>query len=790
MTGENERRFVQWWSVALVAAVAWVCCRAQLVSGQESDSLLISQETTVSAAEPQTAEFQGLAAVPGGTIALEFEARGESDESPFNASSGSSARYLLKIRINGKEVKAATDRLQSRLRNKPPTEEGEAWHRHLVGWRVPMATEFPVARDERYWTVVEVETLLQPANNRIEFSLLRQADRRARVHLRNIRLVKLSQQPTAERFEFAAEKGLPELRATPDGDLAVHQGGLDFALTTSLGHPGGGWIQRGPPVSHWNAKTVPARIGEIPDGIQTDSLRWVRKILRPSEDHLLIEEEITNLGDEETGTMFRIELPFPLPVPNVYLGGDPDPSQLQHHSAANPTVFIPLVGASLGFVAEDDLFRSQMIGGCRPDSGGISLRAERLLLPGKGTVRLRWSLYLFPGSDYFDFINRVRSDWGVRMRIPGSLWWNAYSREGKSDLELQRWLAEQRPFAAVIGSWIDQERKATPELVGLGTGVTAPEFEIYRGKLKRFTARLHALDPRLKVLLYNHYFFNWPEQAPEQFRDSWIMTEKGERFTVPASELESEAPGVYPTTTNSFGSAFQRVLVGERRELGVDGFYFDETTKPGRLEDPVTYGQGDGVTAVLDPRTFAVRQRVGSLPLLTGPYLSRLSQQLLDAQLIAVGNFAPETGEQNRMSWPRFVETDNLRHCPSAHLYSPLAFSYRFEQYTMEEIRERLEQGLVWCVTGPEDRIGIVRHFFPLTPRRLHAGWIEGEERIIAAESGTYGWRDGPSTARLWLFDANGKRVEENPAWVTIGQPIRVEIPQGGIGILERQTRN
>lgn len=748
----------------------------------------ISNFTVVSATESQSAEFQTPPLSPGTTLALEFFARGETtgpDAPPA---------YLLNIRINGREVVAASDRLNSQLRNKPPTENGLAWHRSLVGWLIPLARDFPDQPQERFRTLVEVGSLLRNDTNRIEFSLVPQADPKQKIHLKEIRLIDLPTRPLSENFVVVDEQSLA-LRTSPAGDLAIQMDGLDRAITSSLGHPGGTWIQRGPPVQDWKTIVSPATIGETPDVLQTDSIRWKREVRQVAPDHFSIEETITNPADSETGTMFRIDLPFPLPVPNVYLGGDSDPSLLQKHEAANPTLFIPIAGCGIGIVAEDDLFRSQMIAACRSDGGAVSLRAERLYLPPHGTLSLKWSLYLLKKNDYFDFINRVRSDWGVRMRIPGPFWWDAFARADKSDLELQSFLARQRPYAAVIGSWVDQEKHEAPQTVGLGVGVMEPEFEQYRTRLKRFTGRIKRLDPKLKVLLYNHFFYNWPEPDSGRFIDSWITTESGNRFGVPASRGDSPAVGLFPTATNGFGQAFRESLVRQRREIGVDGFYFDESTAPGRLSDPISYGSADGGTALLDPSTFSVKQQVGHLSLLTAPYLEELTSQLLDAQLIAIGNFAPVTAHQNRQTWPRFVETDNLTHCASAHLYSPLAFSYRFENYTIEDVRQRLEQGLVWCVTGPEDRIGIIRHFFPLTPLRIHAGWIEAEERIITTRSGSYGWDASTPNAILRLYDSKGHPTISDPdgkeiEWNRAERSFFVEVPPGGIAILERKIDN
>lgn len=96
-------------------------------------------------------------------------------------------------------------------------------------------------------------------------------------------------------------------------------------------------------------------------------------------------------------------------------------------------------------------------------------------------------------------------------------------------------------------------------------------------------------------------------------------------------------------------------------------------------------------------------------------------------------------------------------------------------------------QGLLWCVTGPQDKIGIPNHFFPITPEELHAGWVQGKERIVTAVSGEYGWENDDVGVRIWSYDRHGKLLDAEPAWQLFRGKQQVEVPDGGITILERR---
>src|SRR5439155_354686 len=78
-------------------------------------------------------------------------------------------------------------------------------------------------------------------------------------------------------------------------------------------------------------------------------------------------------------------------------------------------------------------------------------------------------------ASYWDFINRVRDDWGVNRTIPGSyMWFRPEQILVLPDDQLRRALARQRVgVASMWGGWVDPDRGERPPFIGLGTFVTS-----------------------------------------------------------------------------------------------------------------------------------------------------------------------------------------------------------------------------------------------------------------------------------------------------------------------------
>jgi hypothetical protein len=583
------------------------------------------------------------------------------------------------------------------------------------------------------------------------------------------------------------------LEKTADGGLLVQAGENQFPVSSSFSVPGGGWRRLGPAiVSREGENAARVQPGAEPGSVTVAETDFqVERTVQFSDGRAWVRDRISNLTERDLGMMVRHELALPRPPLVIHLGGDSMARIYETWAPWNPTVFVPLGDLSLGMAAEDDALRAQGIWSYHRDTPRVGVRTEHLAIPARQSATLQWSIYALPGGDYFDFVNRIRADWRVRLRLVGPYWWGFRAEQimAMSDEALRTFLQRTRAYAVVsTGGWVDWlRREERPARIGFGVGVMEPWFDEYRKRLRQAADKVHRVAPGVKVAYYNHMFLNEPERDTERFRDSWIVRENGERLNVTWNGAYTPARGIYPTESNRFGSAFREALERQRVELAADGFYIDETDFPsGMWRDCYTFNQWDGTSALLDPKTFAIRRKIGYTFLLAEKYQHQVLDELRAAGVWFLGNGQPCTLSFNRDTWPRFTEMDlNLRRASEAHLYSPLA--YGRGAYTVEKLRERLDVGMLYCVTAPEDRLGIVGRFFPITPTELHAGWVKGEERIVTNRSGTFGWANERYRYRLWRYLKSGTPVEDPPLWQTGEGFVEVQVPEKGIAILERE---
>jgi hypothetical protein len=726
----------------------------------------------------------------GKVLAIAFEARVWGNA----AYHADGSLFAMDIRVNNQQLAAQDDRLTTRLRNRPVSSSAGIAYTHRAGWRVVTTPSFSEPDNDTRMTdfVVEISQLVHPGENRLTIAAHNLVGSDAAIYIQNIRLVSLPRldRPTG----FKTQASAVHVQARQDGSLGVAAGrGLGLALTSFYSIPGGGWTRLGPPINPRPGEVQASVTGGSPGEtvLRGKTYRIERKVTIDS-GRALIRDRIVNESADDIGMMVRYEIALPGRIPVVRLGGDDEPAQLQLSAPYNPTVFAPLGSISFGLVAEDDVLREQGILYYNDDAAHpnghphLGLRTERLAIPAGESVTLQWSLYALPHADYFDFINRIRRDWGVRLTLNGPYWWNILRSMHLSDETLADWLRRRRVYAAVVGSWVRPDDKRSARLQALGASVMDSSFGDYRDMVRNSIARMRRLAPSLKIGIYNHFFFDAPAPA-NGYEDSRIVTANGAPYVETFGGRYSPAIGVYPTETNSFGAALRRALKAQVDTLGVDGFYFDESNRSGSLHDPVTYNAWDRRSAILDSRNFTIRRRIGYIPLLSANYQQRTYADLRHHGFWILANDQPYRMAENRDTWPRFSETDVLTDVYRSNLYSPLAFSYKFERYTVQDLRDRLDLGGIFAVTGPADRLGIVEKFFPITPLELHSGWIQGEERIITDRSGEFGWRDRPSQIRVWQYTAEGELIDSDPPWHEVDRPISVAVPEGGLVIMERK---
>jgi hypothetical protein len=240
----------------------------------------------------------------------------------------------------------------------------------------------------------------------------------------------------------------------------------------------------------------------------------------------------------------------------------------------------------------------------------------------------------------------------------------------------------------------------------------------------------------------------------------------------------------------------KNMMNGQLTEMGVDGFMLDETQGPSPLYSElgmnaqVDYSRWDGCSAILDPTTFAIKQKIGYIALLSEEFEKNLiSDYAAQRGLLVVANGAPTTRSRNRDAAMHMVETDShgIEDTMRLHFTTPLAYFYP-GRYDVAYLRRLLERGALPWFTSPSDQLAITRRFFPITVQELRRGWIKGKERVITMNPGSYGWPGETYPYLIWRYAADGTLVGGAPLAGQAKGLVDVQLPPGGIAVLERRA--
>jgi len=609
--------------------------------------------------------------------------------------------------------------------------------------------------------------------------------------VRNARLV-LSDQgadltQTAHRLEGV--EGFT-VSVTDRGSILITADGQRFECRSLFSYPRAGFNVLGPHTddSRWRPVVTP-RGRDRWTVYCRDPLYRLQRTVRVDAGRVRIEDRLTNTGAEPIGVVHRHEMGLgEEPVPKAFLGGAVDPTRREADARGNPTVFVPLGEFGLGLVIEDDVTRNH--GRClfEPREPMAGFADDRLAIPAGESHTIRWSIYPTLHGDYWRFINRVRADWGVNdITVEGPWGFIQPEKFAAPDLDiakLREYLDRGGQYGVLTGGGWHYREQEPPKFIGFGAGVFNEPFDGYRQSLSRCIENFRAADPDLKFLVYEHCFYNSP-QTPEQkqqLRDSWVTGPGGEQLVREWGGPYMPSPMVYPTTTNSFGAAFTGVVDRLMDEFGADGIYQDEANHGA---ESYTHNLWDRRSAIIDPQTFEITALVGHVTLLSSPYRRALHRHIVDRGGHHVANGAPNVMAENQQPFPRFVEANNYAlRAAETHLYTPIVWD--FGRYDAARLRRNLAWGTVPIRLNISAEAGPVAHFYPLTTVEVHRGWILARERIIVSESGEYCWPGVSVRARLHCWDAE---LTDLPAReLTVDGPTRVDVPPGGLAVIERQV--
>jgi len=616
---------------------------------------------------------------------------------------------------------------------------------------------------------------------------------------------------------------------TGDGGFVIHAGRRDFASGSFFSRPGGGWYRVGQAttapgeVAEWKIQPLRQSANEWEGMAETKQFR-LRRTIRVSGHRVQVEDTLSNLSDQDLGWMIRNELAVPADLATtsaVHLGGDNRPNPTNYYAKilrdgertlgvdcwrpSNPTVFVPSPAAGVGLTIEDDVMRVHGLTYWRrtaPTNLTVGFRDETFALPPGGQYTTRWAAYIIPGADktYYDFINQVRADWKLNdLCIPGPTAGQSFisAMHKMSDEEVQARLLKSGAWAVTTSlmGWLDPKAKTDPvgkRQLGFGPGVLDPYFGRLRDTWAQDAERIHRVAPGVKVTHYFHTFLYDPQGDPESFKDSWVTRRDGIRAITDWGNLNFTPSGqVFPTPTNAVGRGMLQVLDTMIGPMNGDGIYFDEVNYPSGMGwmdfFPCTYNVWDGHSAVLNPNTFAVIQKSGYLELLAAEFKKLLFERMASHDWIILGNGEPDTGWENRLKFPRHTEcrTDAYPRAYESHLYSPIAL---VEDTSFKHTREMLKYGVICGFVWPEvpDLAPQQNVFksFPLTVQEIHAGWLQGHERIITIIPGVYSWHE-TARVKIYEFGADGLLTATREAASASGT-FDIRMPQGGMAIVER----
>ena len=552
---------------------------------------------------------------------------------------------------------------------------------------------------------------------------------------------------------------------------------------------------------------------------------------------LLVDDTITNLqADAPLGLAFQNEITVngggrrrectPRPwckhytnqlSPCIHVGGlrnELNISWSNSYTATNPawnptTMIEGQAGAGgLGLAVLDERWRLQLDMSAATNFTA-KLDNRGLGLPPAGSHAYRWAIYPVPSREiaangtggYWDFINRVRSDYvpaTTLRRLGGWLDWLRATEWSKE--RLASWLAV-RGFKHIIidgpyggepwlgentnWSWYPSVTKGVPVnnsrmLRMLGQACRnlqaiepemqcAPAFE---------TAMSPGLTPGDTKVKWKDSICIQPDGQPAGYRwtgcqsaadpspacQKWIATHGHQYLYYP---VESPPNSYYAFIQKQFSKAFD---VANLTSGYMDIFSYAAGTGGPQLHsdhDRWTYDRCDGHSVDLHPNYTIARCKT-ELSHLTAPARAAVAKAILSrsAESMVVVNDMGVADAIRELPIHHFLEAVYDTGYTQAHFSTPLALGYspgykaglveigkagtwwqtwNSDRDVFEDVKDKLKSGVLYYAYDlPEYNLttttgnGILSFMFPITPRELYEGCVVGDERVITLHNGSY----------------------------------------------------
>lgn len=793
----------------------YACLILALITGaaHAAEVPVIPEEIAIPPGETRAFEF-GTLPQADTTILLEVQAR-------LDAKAFSGSMFFLRVRLNGKEVKAAKSRTALRLVNKPlvsPVAHDlpAAWY-GTGGWRVVYGPDFEGARQQRFYEgdpytlVLDVTDLTNPAaENRLEITntanpnSIRYAGTEGNLVISKLTVrTQPGKSPTMTGSDAVApviNNGQPgagpaayQGELLPGGGFALTVGGRRWEFASDFSYPNAGLNRltaaAAPDTTGQPGWKVDARPGKAGGTVVASGPDYrVRRTVRFTARKVEVEDAITNAhADAPLGMLVRHQTSLEaLENPVVRLAGNPDPAVDDYYSPSNPSVYVAMADYALGMLCEDDVFRNQARLYCTTDPPAAGIRTEMLRLGPGETYTLRWSIYPVASRDYYDFINLVREDWGSNFTVLGA--WTFFSPDAILAMPLEEIREQYRRqgirYACSYGGWVDA--KHDRKRIGFGTGVLDDYWADFRGRLKAAAARIREACPEVKVLVYYDSQRDTSEGGHERFKDSWLTNTKGEQLSTEWSGQYSLTYSVVATVQNSYGKAMLTVADRYLDEIGADGLYWDEMECVGYGAPLLTYNILDGHSCILDPKSYTIQREVGITTLLGEGHRLAVIDRVRKRGGFLMGNGPACTRAILATGVQRMVEIQHNDYWfYEGLLGTPLG--YASGRTDFGNVTRALRFGFLLVGTRHNYPHEISRYLFPFTPIELHHGYLLGKERIITLHPGKYGWPGERCLVQVRHFNREGMLTETDyPTTVEGESRTAIQPAEEEVVVLER----
>lgn len=579
------------------------------------------------------------------------------------------------------------------------------------------------------------------------------------------------------------------------GKLTIESANRSYNISTTFSFQGG---QNGFPRPHdaeqgWNVVRTEIA-GDAVRLTANASAYSVRRDFIPGPLCLEIRDTVKNTSGEILPMAVRHSIPLPSNFSEIYMGGQLGQPSVAHGSPAwmkeNPTAWIGNAeGVGIGLAAYDDIMRLHL--DCFAANGILEFRDMQLALAPGRTVTAIWQLYPVENGGYCAFINNVRHRWGLNSTQA-----NFYGDDKGFDKPLPpnwktvKWKSEEdREFHWCI---------VHPFLHGSGSG-NGPSWglrqwgnePLHKNQLETLASlRRGFQDIEIVAGVAAMYFSNAGDEDLARFKDC-VMTRKDGSYP-----MEDGCRFFIPTLHNDFGRLVE-ANVQRYLDWGFDGVWFDYM-EGSRGDQRFTYNQYDGVSGDIDPKTGKLLATKASYQLLSQEFLQHLCRMVQAQGKKVYGNLGNSTTSNmhalNSFIPMRWAEAIDIMFIPRGELYPCPNSLCRSPENLHTQILIALMEGMMASPYGlkySHEGDNPLKAMWPIAYREMHRGFVIGEDKIVTAISGRFGFGD-KSDLKYKLFDDRGIRKDVHFALTTVDGKtfLDVRMKTGEVAVIERVREN